>query len=51
MSGDEPILIAALAPAFEVVIVEVPAFWTEPGNNGLVSEAVQKHLVNRLAEV
>jgi hypothetical protein len=26
------------------------AFRTEPGNNGLVSEAVQKHLVNRLAE-
>ena len=49
-ASDEPILVTALTPALEVMIIEMFTLFSEPGNDGLISKAVQKQEVNGLAQ-
>ena len=50
LTSKEPVLVAALAPAFEVVVVEVFTFGAESGDDGVVSKTVQEHVIDSVAE-
>lgn len=50
LAGEEPVLVTALAPTFEVVVVEVFGVVAEFGDDSVVGEAVEQQEVEGLAE-
>ena len=51
LAGQEPVLVTALAPAFEVMVGEMFAGLAEFGDDGVVSESIEQEEVEGFAEV
>ncbi len=50
LAGQEPVLVTALAPAFEVVVGEVFAGLAEFGDDGVIGKAIEQEEVEGFAE-
>jgi hypothetical protein len=50
LAGEQPVLVATLAPAFKVVVGEVFAGVAKPRDDGFVSKAIEEQKVNGFAD-